>query len=215
MTSCYERGALDPADAARCRRLLAAFAPALIGTMIMVFVARIFYAVAYFRAILGPSRRCRVRRRRSSVSRGVGCERPGPCFWGRRGDRRHLGLGLAGRQVGVSARASLESSRVYPAVGRALLVAAALAVVRSPPETTWSRWSSPFWELASSASPSSGSRTGRNWGESSGGCGAGPRPSDQPVPLRRSHRRGRPHPRGGPGGQVRAGPRNGRGTTPA
>ncbi len=126
-----ERGALDPADAHRVSSAIAAFAPALVGTMIMVFVARIFYAVAYFRAIVWTQVTALV------IYAVVAL--PFRAAWGVSGLALAFGVAeviggifglvLAGRRVGLSARASLVDSCV-PAVGRALLVAAAMAVVR-------------------------------------------------------------------------------------
>lgn len=47
-----ERGAFDPQAASEAARVLSAFALALLGNMLMVFAARVFYAVDYFRAIV-------------------------------------------------------------------------------------------------------------------------------------------------------------------
>jgi putative peptidoglycan lipid II flippase len=47
-----ERGEFSAADVRAAGTALAAFSPALIGTMLMILLARIFYAVAYFRAVV-------------------------------------------------------------------------------------------------------------------------------------------------------------------
>jgi putative peptidoglycan lipid II flippase len=126
-----ERGALDPADAHRVASAMAAFAPALVGTMIMVFVARIFYAVAYFRAIVWTQV--------AALAVYAVVALPLRGAWGVSGLALAFGIAeviggtfglvLAGRRVGLSVRASLVES-CAPAVGRALLVAAALGVMR-------------------------------------------------------------------------------------
>jgi putative peptidoglycan lipid II flippase len=47
-----QRGAFDPRDTSDAGTVLAVFTPALIGSMSMVFIARLFYAVDYFRAVV-------------------------------------------------------------------------------------------------------------------------------------------------------------------
>jgi putative peptidoglycan lipid II flippase len=126
-----ERGALDPADAKRVASAMAAFAPALIGTMIMVFVARIFYAVAYFRAIVWTQV--------AALAVYAIVALPLRAEWGVSGLALAFGIAevlggiyglvLAARRVGLSLRASIVES-CAPAVGRALLVVAALGSVR-------------------------------------------------------------------------------------
>ena len=126
-----ERGALDPADAHRVSSAIAAFAPALIGTMLMVFVARIFYAVAYFRAIVWTQV--------TALAIYTVVALPLRAAWGVSGLALAFGIAevvggvfglvLAGRRVGLSARVTLVES-CAPAVGRALLVAVVLGAVR-------------------------------------------------------------------------------------
>jgi peptidoglycan biosynthesis protein MviN/MurJ (putative lipid II flippase) len=110
---------------------LAAFAPALVGTMLMVFVARIFYAVGYFRAVVWTQVAALV------VYALVAL--PLRSAWGATGLALAFGiaevlggvfgLGLAGRRIGLSLRAAVVESSA-PALGRALVVVAALGVVR-------------------------------------------------------------------------------------
>jgi putative peptidoglycan lipid II flippase len=126
-----ERGALDPADAHRVASAIAAFAPALIGTMLMVFVARIFYAVAYFRAIVWTQV--------AALAIYAVVALPLRAAWGVTGLALAFGIAeviggafglvLAGRRVGLSTRAMFVES-CAPALGRALLVAAALGAMR-------------------------------------------------------------------------------------
>ena len=47
-----EHGAFGAADARRGALALAAFAPALVASMLMVFLARVYYAVGYFRGVV-------------------------------------------------------------------------------------------------------------------------------------------------------------------
>jgi peptidoglycan biosynthesis protein MviN/MurJ (putative lipid II flippase) len=47
-----ERGAFDPSAARRAGAVLGAFSLALVGTMVLVFVGRVFYAVSYFRGVV-------------------------------------------------------------------------------------------------------------------------------------------------------------------
>jgi len=125
------RGAFDPADARHVSSALAAFSLALVGSMLMVFVARIFYAVAYFRAVVWTQLsalvvyaaialplRAVLGTSGLAVAFGI-AELAGGIF----------GLGLAGRRVGLTVRGTL-SVACAPAVVRALPVAVVLAAVR-------------------------------------------------------------------------------------
>ncbi|MDX6477389.1 MAG: putative peptidoglycan lipid flippase, partial [Gaiellaceae bacterium] len=125
------RGAFDPRAARQVAAALAVFTLALVGSMLMVFVARIFYAVAYFRgvvwtqvvalavyAVVAFPLRSQWGTSGLALAFGV-AEVAGGVF----------GLAIAGRKVGLAARAALLHAWV-PAFGRAAIVAAALAAVR-------------------------------------------------------------------------------------
>ncbi len=126
-----QRGAFDPAAARRAGIVLAAFSLALVGTMVMVFVARIFYAVAYFRAVVWTQ----------LVALGIYLVVAFPlrAAWKTTGLALAFGVAevigatagvvLAGRKITLPLRTALVSM-LLPAILGALPVAAALAVTR-------------------------------------------------------------------------------------
>lgn len=125
------RGAFNGADAARAGGVVAIFALALVGNMLMIFVARIFYAVGYFRAVVWTQ----------LVALVVYCAVALPlrAHWHVEGLALAFGIAellgaaagitLAGRRIGLAAKAAL-GTMAAPAVLRALPVAAALGATR-------------------------------------------------------------------------------------
>ncbi|MHB8468469.1 MAG: lipid II flippase MurJ [Gaiellaceae bacterium] len=122
------RGALDVHAADRSGTLLAAFALALFGNMLLVLLARVFYAIGYFRAVVWTQVWALVVYAAIALPlRGV---------WGTTGLAISFGaaetsaavyaLVLAGRHVELSLRLVVSSS-VLPALARCVAVAVALA----------------------------------------------------------------------------------------
>jgi putative peptidoglycan lipid II flippase len=140
-----ERGAFDPAAAQRAGTVLAAFSLALVGTMMMVFVGRIFYAVAYFRAVVWTQL--------VALAVYLAVALPLRSGWQTTGLAYAFGiaevLGAAagvvfgGRRIMLPLRTAL-LAMVAPALLRALPVAAALGATRllldrSPAESSYLR----------------------------------------------------------------------------
>ncbi len=126
-----ERGAFDPADAHETGVALATFALALVGTMIMVFAARVFYAVDYFRGVVWTQI--------SALVVYVAVALPFRAAWGTSGLAAAFGVAevcgaafalvLAARQVRLAVPETVRVA-VLPAAGRAAVVAAAFGSVR-------------------------------------------------------------------------------------
>jgi putative peptidoglycan lipid II flippase len=126
-----ERGAFDPHEARQAGTALSVFALALVGSMLMVLVARVFYAVDYFRAVVW-TQLC-------ALVVYVAIALPFRNAWGTTGLALAFGVAeLTGAALGVwlAARrtrlgiAELLGDAVVPSVGRAALVAAALVGAR-------------------------------------------------------------------------------------
>jgi len=125
------RGAFDPRAAHHVASALAAFSLALVGTMLMVFVARIFYAIAYFRGVVWTQV--------VALAVYVAIALPLRSVWSTSGlaiafgiaevTGGVFGLALAGRKADLAGRVALVEACV-PACARAAVVVAALAVVR-------------------------------------------------------------------------------------
>lgn len=125
------RGAFDPSAAHHVASALAAFSLALVGTMLMVFVARIFYAIAYFRGVVWTQV--------VALAVYVVLAFPLRSLWATSGlaiafgiaevTGGVFGLALAGRKAALAGRVALVEACV-PACARAAVVVAALAVVR-------------------------------------------------------------------------------------
>jgi putative peptidoglycan lipid II flippase len=125
------RGALDIRAADRSGTLLAAFSLALLGNMLLILVARIFYAVDYFRAVVWTQVWALV------VYAAVAL--PLRAAWGTTGLAIAFGLAetsaagygvvLVGRKVGLPVRDAVLTATT-PGLLRAVPVAAALVVVR-------------------------------------------------------------------------------------
>jgi putative peptidoglycan lipid II flippase len=125
------RGALGLNAAGRSGTLLAAFSLALVGNMLLILFARVFYAIGYFRAVVWTQVWALV------VYAIVAL--PLRASWGTTGLAVAFGLAetsaagyalvLAGRRTGLATREALRSS-VVPALLRCLPVAAVYAVVR-------------------------------------------------------------------------------------
>ena len=126
-----ERGAFGAQSATEVGRILAAFSLGLLGNMMMIFAARVFYAVDYFRA--GAWSQVF-----ALAVYGVAAL-PMRAAWGTTGLALAFGVaevgGAAFAIVLASGRVSLHTadvaaSAMAPAVGRAAVVAAALCLVR-------------------------------------------------------------------------------------
>jgi putative peptidoglycan lipid II flippase len=126
-----ERGEFGARAAGEVGSILAAFSLALVGSMLMVFVARIFYAVDYFRAVVWVQV--------SALAAYAAIAVPLREVWGTTGLALTFGiaevsaatfaLGLAFGRVGLD-RGDAIARAVVPAVGRACIVAAAVGLVR-------------------------------------------------------------------------------------
>jgi putative peptidoglycan lipid II flippase len=125
-----QRGAFDPSAAADAARVLSSFALALVGNMLMVFVARVFYAVGYFRAVVWSQLWALVvyavvalPLRAASGTSGLAL-----AFGIAEASAAVYGLVLAGRRIGLAPRAA--SGAVLEALARAALVAASVWAIR-------------------------------------------------------------------------------------
>ena len=127
-----ERGAFDPRATSQAGAVLSVFSLALVGTMLMVFVARLFYAVNYFRAVVWTQTVALV------VYLSIAL--PLRSLWGASGLALAFGIAemigasfgvvLAGRRIELGL-SRLGRAVVAPAVLNALPVAGALVIVRA------------------------------------------------------------------------------------
>ncbi|HWX09901.1 MAG TPA: lipid II flippase MurJ, partial [Gaiellaceae bacterium] len=127
----FRRGALDVRAADRSGTLLAAFSLALLGSMLLVMLARVFYAIGYFRAVVWTQVWALVVYAVLAL--------PLRAAWGTTGLAIAFGIAetsagayavvLAGRRSRLKPRTALTSA-VLPALLRVLPIAAALGGVR-------------------------------------------------------------------------------------
>jgi putative peptidoglycan lipid II flippase len=122
-----ERGEFSAGDVRAAGTALAAFSPALVGTMLMVLLARVYYAVAYFRAVVWVQL--------IALALYAAVALPFRSSWGTsglalafgvaEGTGAACGLAIAARRVGLGRR-RLVAEAVVPAVVRVLPLGAAV-----------------------------------------------------------------------------------------